>query len=393
MIRQAMCVAAASITTFAAGCDSDPVALTPAAEPAAAQLSATWLPPATWIPRGNLNVPRFGSAVALLSDGAVLLAGGSNTGAFALSSSESYSRVTGAWTITGSMNAARSAFRAVVLRNGQVLVAGGSNGATALASAELYDPATGTWTGTGAMGSARESYTATVLNDGRVLVAGGGDRTCSTGCGPYATAELYDPASGTWSPAASMISPRLNHTAIRLRDGKVLVTGGGSGCNPDCGISVHATAELYDPASNTWTPTDPMAIGRAGHSMTELKDGRVLVVGGGKNNNSDCVAAAEIFDPESGSWSVTGSMTTARCGHTASLLPNGDVLVAGGGSSSTPPRSSAEFYDSRSGAWVVAPPMIRGRWIHAAAVLPGGKVLVAGGGGAGMGRSEVYAVR
>lgn len=393
MRRQVVCVAAALIAALAAGCDSDPVALNPASLRSPAELSAARLPAATWTPQRNLIVPRFGVLATVLVNGTVLLAGGSNNSG-ALSSAEIFSPTTAAWTSTASMSVARTAFKAALLLDGKVLVAGGRNNVSALASAELYDPAAGTWTGTGTMGTPRESHTATLLGDGRVLVAGGGDRTCLTGCGPYAAAELYDPASGSWSPAASMGSPRLNHAAIALRSGKVLVTGGNDGsCSPSsCGVSVWPSAELYDPTTGTWSPAGSMETGRAGHTLTELKDGRVLVVGGGNNDNSNCTASAEIYDPLLGTWSVTGSMAAARCGHTASLLPNGHVLIAGGGSSSTPPLASAELYDPHSGTWVAAATMTRSRWIHSAVVLRGGKVLVAGGAGAGLGRSELYTI-
>ena len=101
---------------------------------------------------------------------------------------------------TGSMAEAREVGTAVLLQNGRVLVAGGDNATIPLASAELYDPATGTWTTTGSLAEAREFHTATLLPNGKVLVAGGeNDEFDST-----ASAELYDPATGTWSATGSL---------------------------------------------------------------------------------------------------------------------------------------------------------------------------------------------
>ena len=103
-----------------------------------------------------------------------------------------------------------------------VLVAGGfDTGLNALDSAELYDPASGTWTATGSLNTARYYHTATLLPNGMVLVAGGVDTTAA-----FASAELYDPASGTWTATGSLNTARITHTATLLPNGMVLVAGG-----------------------------------------------------------------------------------------------------------------------------------------------------------------------
>src|SRR6476660_7361908 len=100
---------------------------------------------------------------------------------------------------TGSLGTPRSSHTATLLPNGKMLVVGGFSDISGyLASAELYDPASGTWTATGSLTTARSGYTATLLPNGKVLVVGGANGNGSTFLGELASAELYDPASGTW---------------------------------------------------------------------------------------------------------------------------------------------------------------------------------------------------
>jgi len=124
--------------------------------------------------------------------------------------------------LVASLGTARDAHTATLLPSGKVLVAGGRNSAAALGSAELYDPAAGTWTTTGNLGDARYWYTATLLPSGKVLGAGGVSDVST----PLRSAELYDPATGTWTATASLGVSRFSHTATLLLLGKVLVAGG-----------------------------------------------------------------------------------------------------------------------------------------------------------------------
>jgi hypothetical protein len=222
-----------------------------------------------------------------------------------------------------------------LLPNGQVLIVGGYNGSSYLASAELYDPASGTWTATGSLNTARRYHTATLLPNGQVLVAGG-----ASGSGWLASAEVYDPANGTWTATNSLNTARGSHTATLLPDGTVLVVGGWNASSGNL-----ASAELYDPASGTWTTTGPMPIARYFHTVTLLPNGKVLVAGG--YGNSGDLNTAVLYDPASGTWAMTGHLNYyPRDYHTATLLPNGRVLVAGGGNIYGGSLSSvAELYD------------------------------------------------
>ncbi len=145
------------------------------------------------------------------------------------------------------------------------------------------------------MGVARSGHTATLLNDGRLLVVGGN----SSG-GVTRSVEIFDPATGRWSPAAPLFDfTRTGHTATLLRDGRVLVVGGefrGGGFSSN---------QIYDPATNTWALAGSMADNRSGHLAVALRDGTVLVIGG----NQEAGSFAERYDPDDNSWTQVGTFT------------------------------------------------------------------------------------
>lgn len=128
----------------------------------------------------------------------------------------------GTFTVTGSMLTGRAWHTATLLSNGKVLIAGGFSqvGLTieGLSSAELYDPATGSFSATGSMSVPRVSHTATLLPDGRVLIAGGyAGFTNQEAAGATSSAELYDSVTGTFTATGQMSVPRFMHTATLHR--------------------------------------------------------------------------------------------------------------------------------------------------------------------------------
>lgn len=273
---------------------------------------------------------------------------------------------------------ARIGHTATLLRDGSVLVVGGYDGDgppiedaahIPLATAELYEPASGRWSAAASMGSARAGHTATVLPDGRVLVVGGGGEDDLLEGGPRsATAELYDPRTGEWTATGQMTEARNFFTATLLANGSVLVAGGGAN---------YVEAELYDPGAGTWTTTGSMKEGRKGHSATLLLDGTVLVAGGCACSEPPPTASAERYDPTSGKWASAGNMTVGRF-PTAVLLADGTVFVAGEGYSGDI-LPSTELYDPGTGRWAATSSFVQERHDPSVAALADGRVLVAGG--------------
>jgi hypothetical protein len=272
------------------------------------------------------------------------------------------------------------------LADGRVLVTAGCS-----TEAALYDPSTGSFSPTGSLSVVRAGKTTTLLRDGRVLFAGGYNCAPAGADGTWASAELYDPATGTFVPTGSMAAPRQQHTATLLADGRVLIVGGLSGPAPATAGGVIlasyrtaetdaflATAEIYDPTAGTFSKTGSMSTPHRGHTATLLQDGRVLVVGNG-GETSPSSKAADVYDPATGRFTKTGSMKIGRWLQTATLLQDGRVLILGGRSPKDSVYSNAEMYDPRSGTFSSAGSMGEGRQQQTATLLADGRVLIAGG--------------
>jgi Galactose oxidase, central domain len=292
-----------------------------------------------------MGYARQGHTTTVLGNGTILVAGGHNSYSMrSMPSAELYNIQTGTFSFTGSMNAARLGHSAVLLNNGKVLVAGGQNpDFSAQDLAEIYDPASGQFTPTASMQDARVGHTATVLGNGKVLIAGGADND-----GPLSSAEVYD-ANGAGSVAVgAMNTARQNATATLLGNGTVLIAGGAVNSG-SCSGCATASAEIYNPATATFTPTASMHSARRGHSATLLANGQVLIAGGLNDASAAVLTSAEIYDPATATFTVIGNMNCARFEHTASLLPSGKVLLAGGLQSSSSATNSAELYDPSTG--------------------------------------------
>jgi hypothetical protein len=317
-----------------------------------------------------MTVGRDASTATLLLDGRVLIAGGDSSDGYR--SAELYDPKTGTFSKTGSMTVGRNYATATLLLDGRVLILGGweypnKNGQVESASAELYDPKTGTFSPTGSMAAAHFSPDATRLVDGRVLITGGDSAN---------SAELYDPTTGTFSPAGNG-TDALGSTATLLLDGRVLILRG------------DFPGFLYDPATGTFSKTGSMDTVNQDYVATRISDGRVLVVGAALRGGIT-YPATELYDPATGTFSPTGSMinecmcSISQSTVTAPLLADGRVLVPDGifdvvrGTAI----GSAELYDPVTGTFSQAGPMSRFRKSFTDTLLADGRVLFAGDEGA-----------
>ena len=321
-----------------------------------------------FLPSGNTKTMRQQHTATLLEDGRVLTLGGWSWPY----SAELYDPFSGTWSSTGHSITNHRLHTATLLADGRVLVAGG-DGAVASASAEVYDPGTGSWSATGNQVTYRREHAAVRLLDGRVLIMGG-----TANDTVLASAEVYSPASGTWAPTGAMAQTRRAFTATLLPDGRVLVAGGLSDGGDRCwGSSCLGSAELYDPATGTWTATGGMSVAHGFHAAVLLANGKVLVAGGGKDGQLGSLA--ELYDPVTGTWSSTGEMLSPRRHHTLTVLPNGMVLAVGGHDTSTGNHTSAELYNPASGTWCATGSLGGDRYLHTATLLPDGRVLITAG--------------
>src|SRR5262245_2202619 len=335
-------------------------------------------PSGTFSRTGSMVMSRSLHTATLMANGQVLIAGGTSNppggfGSTVLGGAEVYDAASGTFRPVGPMTTPRRVHTATLLPDDTVLIVGGLNGGGALASAEIYDPETETFLQTGPLTTARAGHSAILLNSGKVLIAGG----YGSGASSYpnlAPAELFDPASGTFSPAGAYVGTGgcdFCPPSVLLSDGTVLFPGqqpaqiydaasnafspggmmnfelsaavtllngqvlfaGGEDC---CGRS--AEAELYSPATHTFAATAHLTLRRVWHTLTRLPDGKVLATGGETDNcrtNKFCyfagsLASAELYDPSTATFIATGSMASARETHTATLVPDGRVLIAGG---------------------------------------------------------------
>jgi len=339
------------------------------------------LPPASAL-RATSQTLRQGRrlhSATLLTDGRVLLCGGYVAGTSITDKAETFAAGPESFTLlTARMAAPRANHAAVRLADGRVLLCGGfrevsSGTVNSTETAELFDPASNTFTATSPMLAQRVDHAATLLPDGRVLVTGG-SALFGSSLVDHASVELFDPASQTWSAAPhAMVHSHATHAALDLGDGRVLVVGGSD---------TDLRPELYAIATGVFTAfaAAPSELGRYGAAVARYVDGDVTVVGG------ESAGQVLHFDLASSTLLNTASPTTVpRAYATVSPIGPGRMLVAGGldFSDGSFVLASCDLI-SQGGAtgsttYATAVRFPTGMAMHTATVLPDGRILFAGG--------------
>ena len=236
--------------------------------------------------------------------------------------------------------------------------------AFALAACSPIAPPGGDWLNGPTRPALFAGIQATVLVDGRVLVTSWGSQPATAA--PAALAQVFDPGANRWQPAADFPAGWLPGPGVLLHDGSVLVTPGQDGEAP----------LRYLPGSDRWVSAGRMAVATRSDTATPLPDGRVLVIGGSGFGAANPLQAAQLYDPATGSWSLTPPMADPRFGAAAVLLRDRSVLVIGGTDLSQNPVNSVERDDPGRNTWSAAAGELVPSFLPRAVRLPDGRVLV-----------------
>ncbi len=306
----------------------------------------------------------------LLPDGKVLVAGNRGAEWNGSNVTELYDPATNAWARGPNLNRARFDQAAILSKASELLLIGGGNddrNSEMAQSTDIFFLEKRAWVGGPPLKMPYFAPNAVTLPNGTIL---------ATSDNWYDTS-IFSPTAREWSAGPRLSKLHGGGRLLLLQDGRALYVGGSD------------IAELFELKEKRWIPTGPVNAARSGHTATLLKNGKVLVTGGFVNEperEGRSARSAELFDPATNSWTRIPDMASARRVHTATLLPNGRVLIAGGNGdnqSDNRTSSSTEIYDPATNAWTAGPPLATGRLFHTATLLADGSVLLVGGDTAG----------
>lgn len=288
------------------------------------------------------------------------------------------------WVLTpGTMAQPRYGFAQVALPDGRILVAGGiadpnNVTQTILDSAELYDPNTGTFTPAGTMASARYGAMAQLLPNGKVLIAGGFGPS-----GLLAEAELFDPsvagvAGGVspWQATGAMATARSGASIALTNSGEVVVAGG-TGDGPQ----VLQSSEIYDPQSGAWTAGARLQRAATYASALAMQDGAQIVIPGGRDNQGNVSALAQVATDPAVKWTnLRLSSNGVRAQYGSFIVSPTEALIFGGINGAFTSLGSIDRYDATTSTWTAFPgQLVVPRSLPLVAPLDGNGILIAGG--------------
>jgi N-acetylneuraminic acid mutarotase len=254
------------------------------------------------------------------------------------------------WAVVPPLYAHGTAHTATLMKDGRVLVVGGCIGSGICTQrVEIFNPYTNAWMEVKPLESDRAEHTAVLLDDGRVLVVGG--TKADGGASAGGDALLYDPQTNTWTATGSMVNPRYLAQSVRLADGRVLVAGGMTLKDKPV-QTISTSAEIYDPASNTWTAAADLAQARYAYVLALLPGGQALAIGGARDYDArwsagSFVGEIEVYDPVAHRWHTAGALPRPGANAAAAFLPDGRLWVTGGQAG----QSGATFW---SDTWLIA---------------------------------------
>ena len=341
----------------------------------------------TWLPTDSMSIARDGCQPSLLQDGRVLITGGGippdETMLNTLNTGEIFDPATMSFTkLSSTMSVHRTGHIQVTLPDGRVLIAGGRTsevpdipGAKVHKSADIFDPETNTFSPTGPLNVARRDAAAVVLDDGRVLIIGGGD-----GCDMVLTvgidsAEIYDTATGTFELLASKMSvPRQFLNAVKMPDGTVLIFGGSEGPGLE---NPTKKVDCFDPVTETFTEIGEMNAPRIYSVASLLRDGRVLLVSSW--NGMAIGNDAEIYDPETNSFTSIEGPVHAQTVQMGIRLLDGTVLCPAGLNVKIQHTTSAYLYRPETNDFVFTDSLQYARKLQDLLLLPDGRPIIIGG--------------